>query len=66
VPAIRRSKLVELGWEAEGEERVRLWRMIVETDAAYQEYQDRISRRIPVVVLEPADLGAQSLGTNTQ
>jgi deazaflavin-dependent oxidoreductase (nitroreductase family) len=39
--------------EAEGEERERLWRRIVETDHAYQEYQGRVSRRIPVVVLDP-------------
>jgi deazaflavin-dependent oxidoreductase (nitroreductase family) len=39
--------------EAEGEERDRLWRRIVETDHAYQEYQERVTRRIPVVVLEP-------------
>ncbi len=40
--------------EAEGEERERLWREIVAQAGDYAEYQQRTSRRIPVVVLEPA------------
>jgi deazaflavin-dependent oxidoreductase (nitroreductase family) len=41
--------------EAEGEERARLWREAVDYYAGYDTYQDRAgSRRIPVVVLEPA------------
>lgn len=41
--------------EAEGEERERLWREACDYYAGYDTYQDRAgSRRIPVVVLEPA------------
>ncbi|MGH2358469.1 MAG: nitroreductase family deazaflavin-dependent oxidoreductase [Candidatus Limnocylindria bacterium] len=39
--------------EALGEERDRLWRRIVEADPAYAEYEERTTRRIPVVILEP-------------
>ncbi|RMF24973.1 MAG: nitroreductase family deazaflavin-dependent oxidoreductase [Deltaproteobacteria bacterium] len=41
--------------EAEGEERDRLWRRAVELMADYAVYQERTSRRIPVVVLEPVE-----------
>jgi len=37
---------------AEGEERARLWRKMVEVWPAYDSYQQRTSREIPVVVLE--------------
>jgi deazaflavin-dependent oxidoreductase (nitroreductase family) len=40
--------------EAEGEERTRLWRELLERAPDYAEYQTRTTRRIPVVVLEPA------------
>lgn len=36
---------------AEGEERARLWSMMTEVWPAYDEYQQRTERRIPVVVL---------------
>jgi deazaflavin-dependent oxidoreductase (nitroreductase family) len=39
--------------EAEGAERERLWRAIVEQEASFAEYERRTTRRIPVVVLEP-------------
>jgi deazaflavin-dependent oxidoreductase (nitroreductase family) len=39
--------------EAEGEERERIWRDVVARDPGYAVYQQRTSRRIPVVVLEP-------------
>jgi len=39
--------------EAMDEERERLWQRIVEADPGYAEYALRITRRIPVVVLEP-------------
>jgi deazaflavin-dependent oxidoreductase (nitroreductase family) len=38
---------------AEGDERTRLWRMMTEVWPAYDEYQHRTDREIPVVVLEP-------------
>ncbi len=41
--------------EADGEERERLWARAVEAEPSYSEYERRVSRRIPVVVLEPAD-----------
>lgn len=40
--------------EAEGDERERLWKRMVEVYPAYAHYQSRTDRRIPVVVLEPS------------
>ena len=40
--------------EAEGEERARLWDEVVRAYEGYAEYERRTTRRIPVVVLEPA------------
>ena len=39
--------------EAEGAERERLWSEAKRRDAAFAEYEKRLSRRIAVVVLEP-------------
>ena len=39
--------------EAEGEERARLWQAVVDLQKDYAEYQQRTTRHIPVVVLEP-------------
>jgi deazaflavin-dependent oxidoreductase (nitroreductase family) len=39
--------------DAEGEERERLWRQMVELWPDYAEYQKKTTRQIPVVVLEP-------------
>ena len=38
--------------EAGGEERAELWRRFVAVDDAYDEYETRTSRRLPVVILE--------------
>ena len=38
--------------EAEGEERERLWSRMTEVWPAYDDYQKRTDRRIPIVVLE--------------
>ena len=40
--------------DAEGEERERLWRALTDVYPGYDKYAERTSRRIPVVVLEPA------------
>jgi deazaflavin-dependent oxidoreductase (nitroreductase family) len=40
---------------AEGEERDRLWKLMTRMWPAYDEYQGRTARTIPVVVLEPAE-----------
>jgi deazaflavin-dependent oxidoreductase (nitroreductase family) len=40
--------------EAEGEERDRLWALAAAAYPGYELYRTRTSRRIPVVVLEPA------------
>jgi deazaflavin-dependent oxidoreductase (nitroreductase family) len=59
----QRHRVFVVAREAEGEERERLWERIVEIDRAYAVYQERTSRRIPVVVLEPrslADRGSTS------
>jgi deazaflavin-dependent oxidoreductase (nitroreductase family) len=37
---------------AGGEDRTRLWRLMTETWPAYEQYQHKTSREIPVVVLE--------------
>jgi F420H(2)-dependent quinone reductase len=37
----------------EGEERKRLWSEIIERESSYAEYQQRTTRQIPVVVLQP-------------
>lgn len=42
------------GRDAEGEERDRLWAQMVELYPSYAEYQKKTTRRLPVVVLEPA------------
>ena len=39
--------------EAEGREREQLWVELVQADSAYQVYQERVTRRIPVILLEP-------------
>jgi deazaflavin-dependent oxidoreductase (nitroreductase family) len=40
---------------AEGEERERLWRMMAGIWPAFDDYQAKTGRRIPVVVLEPLE-----------
>jgi deazaflavin-dependent oxidoreductase (nitroreductase family) len=39
--------------DAQGEERERLWRAMVDQYSGYDNYQQKTSREIPVVVLEP-------------
>ena len=39
--------------EVTGEERDRLWSRIIEADRNYSDYQERTTRQIPVVTLEP-------------
>jgi proline iminopeptidase len=39
--------------DAEGEERERLWAEMVALYSSYASYQEKTTRRIPVVVLEP-------------
>jgi deazaflavin-dependent oxidoreductase (nitroreductase family) len=41
--------------EARGEERERLWAELLRRDPGYDEYRLRTHRRIPVVLLQPAD-----------
>ncbi len=40
---------------AEGEERERLWRLVVEMYSGYEGYQKTANREIPVVVLRPRE-----------
>ncbi len=40
--------------DAEGDERERLWRVLADQYSGYDKYARKTSRRIPVVVLEPA------------
>ena len=51
---VRGERFAVIAREAEGEERARLWSEVVESESGYAEYERRTSRRIPVVVLEPA------------
>jgi deazaflavin-dependent oxidoreductase (nitroreductase family) len=46
-------KISVVAHEAEGAERERLWNAVVRRQKDYAEYQERTSRRIPVVVLDP-------------
>jgi deazaflavin-dependent oxidoreductase (nitroreductase family) len=39
--------------EAEGDERERLWKLMLKVYPTYEAYQRRTERRIPVIVLEP-------------
>lgn len=48
------EKFVARGRAAEGQERERLWELMVSIWPDYENYQARTSRQIPVVVLEPA------------
>ena len=41
--------------EASGEERARLWRLLVTAFPFYQEFQKATKRKIPVVVLRPRE-----------
>jgi deazaflavin-dependent oxidoreductase (nitroreductase family) len=41
--------------EAEGEEKRRLWRRVVEMYPPYEDYQQRTQREIPVFVLRPIE-----------
>jgi deazaflavin-dependent oxidoreductase (nitroreductase family) len=47
------DKLTARARVAEGDERARLWDKLAEIWPAYNEYQTKTDRRIPVVVLEP-------------
>jgi deazaflavin-dependent oxidoreductase (nitroreductase family) len=48
---------------AEGGEREQLWRRMAEIWPPYDKYQTRTDRVIPVVVVEPLDLGRQVVAT---
>jgi F420H(2)-dependent quinone reductase len=50
---IGRDRVKVRAREAEGEERERLWRAMVDGYPGYDRYQAMTPRRIPVVVLEP-------------
>jgi deazaflavin-dependent oxidoreductase (nitroreductase family) len=50
---IGRRRLSVRAREADGEERLRLWPKAVEHNPVWGRYQQRTSRRIPLVILEP-------------
>ena len=50
---VGRRRVQVVAREADGEERERLWQAVVDRQKDYTEYQQRTTRRIPVVVLEP-------------
>jgi deazaflavin-dependent oxidoreductase (nitroreductase family) len=45
---------------AEGDERTRLWSRAVKEYPAYEQYQQKTDREIPVVILQPATLPEES------
>jgi deazaflavin-dependent oxidoreductase (nitroreductase family) len=49
---VRGDRFTARASTATGEERARLWRLMNETWPAYDNYQERTEREIPVVVLE--------------
>jgi deazaflavin-dependent oxidoreductase (nitroreductase family) len=49
---VRGERIPVHAHSASGEERARLWQAMVEVWPAYDEYQERTEREIPVVVLE--------------
>jgi deazaflavin-dependent oxidoreductase (nitroreductase family) len=49
---VKRERVPVRAHTARGDERARLWRLMTEVWPAYDEYQDRTDREIPVVVLE--------------
>jgi deazaflavin-dependent oxidoreductase (nitroreductase family) len=51
---VGREKRTVRARDAQGDERERLWRALAELYPAYDRYAQKTSRRIPVVVLEPA------------
>lgn len=51
---VRAEKFTALARTAEGAERERLWAVMAEIWPAYNEYQTKTERQIPIVVLEPA------------
>jgi len=50
---VGRKRLRVRARDAEGEERERLWALMVSLYPPYDDYQKKTERRIPVVVLEP-------------
>jgi deazaflavin-dependent oxidoreductase (nitroreductase family) len=52
---VRYQKRRTRAQEAIGEERKRLWWLVVETYPGYEEFRRATTRRIPVVVLRPRD-----------
>lgn len=67
VQAGRRSWPVR-AYEAAGEERVRLWELVVAGFGGYALYQERAPRPIPLFVLEPAamDEDASAVGVDAE
>ena len=50
---VKEEKFAATARTAEGVERDRLWELMCEVWPNYDQYQERTTRRIPVVVLEP-------------
>ena len=48
-----RRRWTAVSREVEGEEKQRLWKRIIHIDPAYGVYQERTSRQIPLVALDP-------------
>jgi deazaflavin-dependent oxidoreductase (nitroreductase family) len=60
VVEIGRDRIRVRAHDAQGEERERLWALMVGLYPPYAEYQQKTERLIPVVVLEPGDPSPRS------
>lgn len=49
---------------AEGAERARLWQQLLNINPWFQRYQDRLTREIPIIILQPHSSGAEGLIEN--
>ena len=52
---VEAEKFTALAHTAQGEERQRLWQVMASIWPAYDDYQKKTEREIPVVVLQPVD-----------
>ena len=52
---VRNDKRRMKAQEASGEERERLWRLVVEMHPGYEDFQKIANRQIPVVILRPRE-----------
>jgi F420H(2)-dependent quinone reductase len=52
---VRQNTITVLARQAQGEEYQRLWQQVTNQNQQYVEYQSKIKRRLPIVILTPID-----------